>query len=115
MICVGVATEPPRGLLPKIRPSLTWAILDYFASEYWIPWRRESSDVIDQIYCDEDLVPRTEPRPNDIVTFSALFASENEEIQYIDDDAQLQTLKDACESHRPEVRAWLEDVLGFRI
>lgn len=95
------------------RTSLTWAILDYFASEYWIPWRRESSDVIDQIYCDEDLVPRAEPRPNDIVTFTALLASENEEIQYIDDDAPLQTLKNAYESHRPEVRAWLEDVLGF--
>jgi len=96
-----------------LRISLTWAILDYFAAEFWIPWRRESSDVIDDIYCEEDPVPRSETRPNDIVTFTALLASENDEIQYIDEEAPLQTLKAAYEDHRPEIRSWLEEILGF--
>jgi len=96
-----------------LRISLTWAILDYFAAEYWMPWRRESSDVIDEIYCEDEPVSRSEPRPNDIVTFTALLASENEEIQYIDDEAPLQALKNAYENNRPEVREWLEDILGF--
>ena len=96
-----------------LRISLTWAILDYFAAEYWIPWRRESSDVVDELYCEDDLVPRSEPRPNDIVTFTALLASENEAIQFVDEEAPLQTLKTAYEAHQPEIRDWLEDVLGF--
>jgi len=96
-----------------LRISLTWTILDYFAAEYWIPWRRESSDVVDQLYCEDDLLPRSEPRPNDIVTFTALLASENEAIQYVDKDAPLQTLKTAYEEHHSDVRAWLEDILGF--
>jgi len=96
-----------------LRISLTWAILDYFAAEYWVPWRRESSDVIDQLYCESDLVPRSEPRPNDIVTFTALLASENEAIQFVGEEAPLQTLKSAYEEHRPDVREWLEDILGF--
>lgn len=96
-----------------LRISLTWAILDYFAAEYWIPWRRESSDVVDQLYCEDELVPRDEPRPNDIVTFTGLLASENEAIQFVGEEAPLQTLKSAYEEHRPDVRAWLEDVLGF--
>ncbi|NHN64358.1 DEAD/DEAH box helicase [Haloarcula sp. JP-Z28] len=96
-----------------LRISLTWAILDYFATEYWIPWRRETSDVVDELYCEEDLVSRSEPRPNDIVTFTALLASENEAIQFVDEEAPLQTLKTAYEEHRAEVRDWLEDILGF--
>ncbi|ELK55181.1 DEAD/DEAH box helicase domain protein, partial [Haloferax sp. BAB-2207] len=96
-----------------LRISLTWAILDYFAAECWIPWRRESSDVVDELYCEDDLVPRSEPRPNDIVTFTALLASENDAIQFVDEEAPLQTLKVAYEEHRTEVRDWLEDILGF--
>lgn len=96
-----------------LRISLTWAILDYLAAEYWIPWRQERSDVVDNIYCEDDPVPRTEPRPNDIVTFSALLASENDEIQGLDETAPLEVLRQTYEDQQTEIHNWLEDILRF--
>jgi len=96
-----------------LRISLTWAILDYIAATEWVPWREERSSMGDAVYFDDEPVPRTEPKPNDVLTFSHLLSRPNEEVQYGGDDAPLQAIASIVESEREDVREWLLDLIRF--
>lgn len=96
-----------------IRVSLVWALLDFISATKWIPWRREQSAITDQINFDDEVIPRSDPKPNDILTFSNILSANNDEIHWAGDDAPLEAIRDAIESNQNEARDWLRDILGF--
>jgi len=96
-----------------LRVSLVWSLLDFISATQWIPWRREQSAITDQINFDGEITPRSEPKPNDILTFSNLLSADNDEIHRGGDDAPLEAIRQVVESNESKARDWLRDILGF--
>jgi ATP-dependent helicase YprA (DUF1998 family) len=98
-----------------LRQSLTWGVLDWVTTNYWVPWRREASGFDDLVVCGKDPTPRSDSRPNDVVRFTALLASTNFQVQHQGDDAPLSALQTLVEGNEEDVRAWLEELIGFGV
>ena len=96
-----------------IRVSLVWALLDFITATKWVPWRREQSAITDQINFDGEVVPRSEPKPNDILTFSNILSANNDEIHRMGEDAPLEAIREVIDSNQSEAREWLREILGF--
>lgn len=96
-----------------IRVSLVWGLLDFISATEWIPWREEQSAITNQINFDGEVVPRSEPKPNDILTFSNLLGADNDEIHRASEDVPLEAIRTVIEDNKTEAREWLRDILGF--
>jgi ATP-dependent helicase YprA (DUF1998 family) len=95
--------------------SLTWALLDCIAATQWVPIRRETSALRDALVYEEtdEPTPRTEPRPNDIETFSTLLANSCAQLQPGASISPLEGIRDAVEARSTDAREWLRDLLRF--
>lgn len=115
-----IASDPQQVPLNEVNlevlhQSLTWAILDWITTTHWIPWRRDQSGLDDFVVCQNDPSPRSEPRPNDIMRFTAVLWSSNFQIQHEGDDAPLEALRLLIDEKRNDVEQWLEDILSFGV
>jgi len=115
-----IAADPQQVPLNEVNrevlhQSLSWAVLDWAATTRWIPWRREQSGLEDLVVCNDDPTPRTEPRPNDVMTFTGLLASTNFQVQSWNEDAPLGAFRALLEENQDEIRQWLEDLLSFSV
>ncbi|SFC04834.1 DEAD/DEAH box helicase [Halobiforma haloterrestris] len=115
-----IAADPQQVPLNEVNhevlhQSLSWAVLDWAATTRWVPWRREQSGLEDLIVCGNEPVPRTEPRPNDVMTFTGVLSSTNFQVQSWNDDAPLEALRRLLDENRDEIEQWLEDLLSFSV
>jgi len=77
-----IAADPQQVPLNEVNrevlhQSLSWAVLDWATTTRWVPWRREQSGFEDLVVCKDEPTFRTDPRPNDIMTFTGVLASTN--------------------------------------
>lgn len=95
-----------------LRLSLTWAIFDFIASEFWVPWRKESRP--DGVYVTDGeetvRIGTNALKPSEIVTFTSVYNSKNREIEYGD---RLGVLGKLANDNRAELRAWLTGLLSY--
>lgn len=115
-----IAADPQQVPLNEVNhevlhQSLSWAVLDWAATTRWVPWRREQSGLEDLIVCDSKPVLRTEPRPNDVITFTEVLSSANFQVQSQNDDAPLEALRRLLNENRDEIEQWLKDLLSFSV
>lgn len=96
-----------------MRISLTWALLDFIASTYWVPWRVETHTDGDIITDGEDFRDLGEPRPSDVIPFTTLvYVRENFETDY---GYPLKVLSTILHDREDEARAYLRRLLDYPI
>lgn len=115
-----IASEPQPVPLNEVNrevlhQSLTWAILDWIASTHWLPWRYDQSGLDDFVACSDDPVPRSDPRPNDILRFTEILNSTNFAIQYEGEEAPLEVIRSLVDTKWDEAERWLADILSFGV
>lgn len=98
-----------------LHQSLSWAVLDWAATTRWVPWRREQSGLEDLVVCKDEPIPRMEPRPNDVMTFTGVLSSTNFQVQSWNDDSPLEALRSLIDENRTEIEQWLENLLSFSV
>ncbi|WP_336361737.1 helicase-related protein [Haladaptatus sp. ZSTT2] len=113
-----IASDPQQVPLNEVNrevlhQSLTWAILDWVTSTYWLPWRRDQTGLDDYVVCKEPPTPRTDPRPNDVLPFTGLLASSNTQVQHTGEEAPLEALRSVIDDNPSSVEQWLTDILAF--
>ncbi|ELY95129.1 hypothetical protein C483_02156 [Natrialba hulunbeirensis JCM 10989] len=115
-----IAADPQQVPLNEVNrevlyQSLTWAVFDWAATTQWVPWRREQSGLEDLIVCKDNPTPRTEPRPNDVMTFTGVLSSTNFQVQSQNDNAPLEVLRSLLDENREEIEQWLKNLLSFSV
>lgn len=94
--------------------SLTWALLDYIAANYWIPWRKEDTPQGTKITDGEEFESRPNIRPNDIIPFTNLASHTNSELAMETDSPKLDVLRVIVNDDADDgVRDWLEGIVDF--
>jgi ATP-dependent helicase YprA (DUF1998 family) len=96
-----------------MKVSLTWALLDFVAANFWIPWlRQQSPDGI--TYSDgQNFSPAYEERPADISPLtSLLYSASAAEIGY---GYPLQAISTIVHDRRDQAQAYLASLLAYRL
>jgi ATP-dependent helicase YprA (DUF1998 family) len=115
-----IAADPQQVPLNEVNrevlhQSLSWAVLDWATTTRWVPWRREQSGFEDLVVCKDEPTFRTDPRPNDIMTFTGVLASTNFQVQSSSEESPLEALRSLIKENRAEIKEWLEDLLSFSV
>jgi ATP-dependent helicase YprA (DUF1998 family) len=99
-----------------LQVALTWAIMDYIAARYHIPWRQ-----VDKVEGKEYTIPdktewnrfrKSSPSaapPSDYKTFTSLYHRPVDQIK----DGQIFSVLEAIVEHDEAVRPWLESLLDY--
>lgn len=96
-----------------LRISLTWALLDFIATNYWVPWRRERRPE-GTFYTDgQDFFSTLEAQPQDILRLLMMvFSIDSVDLEY---GLPLKALSCIVHDRQDEARAYLRHLLDQRI
>jgi len=95
-----------------LKISLAWALLDYIATKFWIPWRKEQRPDGVRITDGEEII-RKEPitaKPEDILQFTKVYYRRNSEVAF---GKRLEILQKLLIANRLEAKSWLEELLNY--
>ncbi len=96
-----------------LRAALTWALLDFVADHYWIPWRRERTPDGQYFTDGQDFRSLLDPRPNDISALTTLlYVVPSKDLDY---GAPLHTLATIIHDRRDLARSYLVRLLDYRV
>lgn len=95
-----------------LKISLSWAIFDYIATNFWIPWDKKESPAGGYMVTDGEEVGRitsssTKPKTT---SFTAIYASRCKEL---DNGNKLRVLQKVVNDNKDEVRKWLYEILNY--
>jgi ATP-dependent helicase YprA (DUF1998 family) len=95
-----------------LKISLAWALLDFIATRFWIPWREDRRPDGIRITDGEEVVKK-EPsatKPDKILHFTAVYSRKNNELDF---GNRLFVLDKLLKNNRIEAKAWLESLLNY--
>ncbi|MCW4005296.1 MAG: DEAD/DEAH box helicase [Candidatus Bathyarchaeota archaeon] len=92
--------------------SLSWALFDFIAARFWIPWKKETRPDGNRISDGEEFVRKGNQtnKPDDIQTFTSVYNSKNSELNNGD---RLGVLQKVIDENRVEARLWLKGLLDY--
>jgi ATP-dependent helicase YprA (DUF1998 family) len=95
-----------------LKISLAWALFDFIATKFWVPWRKETRPDGVHITDGEEVVRKetANDKPDDIQHLTAVYNSKNIEL---DNGDRLLILDKLVKTNRPEAKAWLEGLLNY--
>jgi ATP-dependent helicase YprA (DUF1998 family) len=94
-----------------LKIALTWAILDYIACHYWIPWEESAQT---KLILNTGLpIPLGQEPPRKPIKFSQILYSRP--VSQLDNGASLKALSDAVSQDRLAIVAWLGELVGDRL
>lgn len=95
-----------------MKVSLTWALLDFVAIHFWVPWRRQQSPDGVSYSDGQDWVPSYEDRPSDISPLTSLiYAVAAGDIEY---GYPLKAISVIINDRRDQAYTYLADLLSYR-
>lgn len=96
-----------------MRISLTWALLDFVATTYWVPWRQEAHPQGDRITDGQDFYSLLDARPDGVVSYTKLVYYFS---NYITDYGYpLRALSVILTDREDEARAYLRHLLDYPV
>jgi len=95
-----------------IRISLVWALMDFIANNFWVPWREYKRPTGSLVTDGEEVVRIEESalRPDDIKSFTWVYNRKCEELKF---GERLQILAKIIKDNRLEAKNWLLSLLDY--
>lgn len=96
-----------------MRISLTWALLDFIATCYWVPWQKEARPTGDTITDGQAFYTLLDPAPDQVISYTKLvfyFSNQTTEYGY-----PLRALSVILSDRQDEARAYLRRLLDFPV
>jgi ATP-dependent helicase YprA (DUF1998 family) len=94
------------------RISLVWALFDYVATKFWVPWRKQRHPDGDIISDGEETVRKesSATAPDNILNFTSVYSSKNASLNM---GRSLEILGKLVNDNKSEARDWLKGMLNY--
>lgn len=95
-----------------IRISLVWALMDFIACNFWVPWREEKRPTGSLVTDGEEIIriEGSAAKPDDIKNFTWVYNRKCKELRSGD---RLQILDKIIKGNDSEARKWLTSLLNY--